>query len=341
MEEQNNNKKGEKNNSYNNFNINSKSLILKLNFHRNWVRCLALLKDGRLAAGSDDYQIIIYDKITYKPDLKLEAENIILYLTTLSSGILACAITRHIKLLYIKGNTYEILQTFEYHDDWVYKIIELNNNNLVSCSEDKKVIFYRKTTELGQVNTNKIPINLRISEANTDLYNKYEKDYEILSDFIHYSMTQTKENEICYSENTRDSYISTICFYDIYKRKNNSTISNVKTGGPLSPFNLATKDLLIIGSENIISIIDVNKYKIIRLVEVDHSLNIFSFCMLNENMFLIGNNYGEITQWKIEGDNIILISKKENAHEKNIYFLIKVGDGHIASCSYDHLIKIW
>lgn len=341
MEKQDNNKKREKNNLYNNFNVNSKSLILKLNFHRNWIRYLTLLKDGRLVAGSDDYQIIIYNKITYKPDLKLIEENLILYLTTLSSGILACAITRKIKLLYIKGNTYQNLQTFEYHYDWVYKIIELNNNNLVSCSQDRKIIFYRKKIELGQLNTNQMPINLQILEANTDSHNKYEKDYEIPSDFMHYSMTQTKENEICYSENTKDSYISTICFYDIYKRKINSSISGVKTGGPLSPFNLATKDLLIIGSENIISIIDVNEYKIIRLVEMDHSIIFFSFCLLNENMFLIGDNYGAITQWKIEGDNIILISKKEKVHEKNIYSLIKVGEGHIASGSYDRLIKIW
>lgn len=341
MEEQDNNKKREKNNLYNNFNINSKSLILKMNFHENWVRCLTLLKDGRLVAGSDDRQIIIYNKITYKPDLKLIEENLILYLTTLSTGILACAISRKIKLLYIMGNTYQNLQTFEYHYDWVYKIIELKNNNLVSCSEDRKIIFYRKKIEIGQLNTNQISINHQILEENTDSHNKYEEDYEISSSFLHYSMIQTKENEICYSENTKELYISTICFYDIYKRKINSSISNVKTGGPLAPFNLATRDLLIIGSENIISIIDINKYKIIRLVEVDHSLNIFSFCKLNENMFLIGDNYGAITQWKIEGDNIILISKKGYAHEKNIYSLIKVGEGHIASGSYDRLIKIW
>ena len=43
---------------------------------------------------------------------------------------------------------------------------------------------------------------------------------------------------------------------------------------------------------------------------------------------------------RIKGDNLILTSIKENAHDGEIYVLLKIGEGHIASCSFDKKIKI-
>ena len=63
--------------------------------------------------------------------------------------------------------------------------------------------------------------------------------------------------------------------------------------------------------------------------------------MLNDNILFTGDSNGIIREWKIEGDNLILISQKENAHNRGIKALINIGDGHIASGSEDKLIKIW
>ena len=63
--------------------------------------------------------------------------------------------------------------------------------------------------------------------------------------------------------------------------------------------------------------------------------------MLNKNMLLTGDKSKVIKQWKIEGENLILISKKENAHEDDINVLLNLGDGHIASGSNDKTIRIW
>ena len=48
-----------------------------------------------------------------------------------------------------------------------------------------------------------------------------------------------------------------------------------------------------------------------------------------------------IRQWRIEGDNIILVSKKEKAHDNFIKALSNLESGHIASGSLDKTIKIW
>ena len=63
--------------------------------------------------------------------------------------------------------------------------------------------------------------------------------------------------------------------------------------------------------------------------------------MINNNLLLTGDNNKTIKQWKIEGNNLILISKKENAHSNSINALLDIGNGFIASCSDDKSIKIW
>ena len=63
--------------------------------------------------------------------------------------------------------------------------------------------------------------------------------------------------------------------------------------------------------------------------------------MLNENILLTGDWNKIIREWKVDGDNLILISQKEKTHNDNISYLIKIGNGHIASASRDNTIKIW
>ena len=101
------------------------------------------------------------------------------------------------------------------------------------------------------------------------------------------------------------------------------------------------KDLLLIPGQNQISIINTVQYKLVKKIDVQGSNWIYGVCMLNKNMLLTGDQSKIIRQWKIEGDNLIMISKKEKVHEDEINFLINIGNGFIASCSSDHNIKIW
>ena len=63
--------------------------------------------------------------------------------------------------------------------------------------------------------------------------------------------------------------------------------------------------------------------------------------MLNKNMLLTGDDAEIIRQWKVEEDNLILVSKKEKTHDKDICVLLNIGNGFIASGSDDKTIKIW
>ena len=105
---------------------------------------------------------------------------------------------------------------------------------------------------------------------------------------------------------------------------------------------MISKELLLIAGINKISIININEYKLIRKIEVSNSGWIYGACILNENLILAGDDKSVIREWKIEEDNLILISKKEKTHKNSsIYTLINMGNGYIASGSKDNKIKIW
>ena len=304
------------NNIYNNFDIKLKEPIHILNNHTDCVYCLSILKDGRIVSGSEDKSIIIYNKETYQPDLTIkEHSKGITCITTLSSGILAsCSWDKTIKLFNIKDNKYEISQTLKNHTDMVYKIIELKNKSLVSCSNDNTIIFYNK-----------------------DYNNKYRQDYKLNINDYCFSIIETKDNEICYSESSNKIY-----FYDSLQKKEISKINNIKLNSytieGLMKINL---ELLLIPGRNKISIININKYILLKIIKVPNSGYIIGTCMLNENILLTGDSNKAIREWKIEGDNLILISIKENAHNDSIWSIIKTVEGHIISGSRDNSIKIW
>ena len=298
-------------NIYNDFNIISKIPIHKLFYHKSIVNCLTLMKDGRLASGSYDDSIIIFNKETFKPDFIIkEHTKSVNCIIQLSSGILAsCSSDKSIKLFNIKGNEYEVLQTLNHHTDTVYKIIELKNKTLASCSDDSSIIFYIKD-------------NL-----------EYKNDYRISIKRPCYSIIQTKENEICYCE---DSH-KIICFLDLLERQVKASISNITNYDMI----MISNDFLIVPGENKISIININCYKLERIIDVPEASYINGVCLLNQNMLLTGDFNGCIRQWKIEGNNLILISKKEEAHVRSIKVLLNLENGHIASASTDWMIKIW
>ena len=209
---------------------------------------------------------------------------------------------------------YKTLQTLNYHRKIVRKIIELSNKNLVSCSDDSSIIFYIKVN------------------------NNYKKDYQISTDGSCSSIIQTKDNEICYSEYNGNK----ICFFNLLERKLKASISNIsKRNDSFEWLIMIKKDLLLIPGNNQISIIKIDQYKLVRKIEVQGSSEICGVCMLNKNMLLTGDASKIIRQWKIEGDNLIMISKKEKAHNNRINVLLNIGNGFISSGSDDYSIKIF
>ena len=77
-----------------------------------------------------------------------------------------------------------------------------------------------------------------------------------------------------------------------------------------------------------------------RIIDVPGSNWIWGVCMISQNILLTGDSSTIIRQWRIEGDNLILISKKEKTHDGCVNCLLNIGKGYIASGSNDNSIKI-
>ena len=58
------------------------------------------------------------------------------------------------------------------------------------------------------------------------------------------------------------------------------------------------------------------------------------------DILLTGTNNGDITQWKINENNLTLICKKEKALQGTVREIIRFND-LIISCSDDKCIKVW
>ena len=285
--------------------------------HSDWILCSTILKDGRFVTGSSDNLIIIYNKETFKPDIIIQEHDGGVYcVIQLNSGELAsCSKDNTIKIYKINENEYKIIQSLTEHNNLINKIIELKNGQLVSCSYDKNIIFYNKVN------------------------NQYKKKYSLTTNGINGPIIQTKVSEICYHEYVKGS---SIIFFDLNDNKMINKINNIS----LSNFNKdcllkISEDLLIICGVNTLSIVNVNLYKLIKIIDVFNSGHISASCILNENMILTGDENKRILQWKIEDDNLKLISKKENAHNDKIFTLLKIGNNSILSGSKDKIVKIW
>jgi len=105
-----------------------------------------------------------------------------------------------------------------------------------------------------------------------------------------------------------------------FKKKEISKLNNINIIDYINKgFIMINKELLLIPGINKISIININEYKLIRLIDVPNSNRIVGTCMLNENILFTGDEKGIIREWKIEGNNLILISIKDNAHNHTIW----------------------
>ena len=104
---------------------------------------------------------------------------------------------------------------------------------------------------------------------------------------------------------------------------------------------MISEDLLLITGYYKLYFINVNQYNLITIINAPDSSYIYASCILNKNIFLTADFNKNIKQWRIEGNNLKLISTRENAHDGSILSLIKLRDGHILSGSVDAEIKIW
>ena len=302
------------------FNIVNRTPKNKLAYHgNNSIYTIIQLQDGRLASGGCDGSIIIYNQKTFEPEM-----------------------------------------TIKEHSKYIYDIIQLKNGNLLSCSYDDKTmneyeIYENNTYKLiSQVNAGKDSSPRQILElengeiglvANNSIIfylnfnNKLDEDFKIK--FNDNQIGQYKEMiSVKPGELVMTGEKDKIQFFELNSRKLKEII-NINRDLRWNATKLLcmiNERCLCVGGGEKITLIDVYNKSVIR--EVQEAGAHICLLKLNDNILLTGTSNNNITQWKINENNLTFISRKEKAHQQTIREIIRFND-LIISCSDDNSIKVW
>ena len=302
---------------FNNFKLTDLKPKQYLQSNGEEIFCLTILSDGRLASGDSESYLNIYNKNTFNKEIEINnyCSNLF-HIEQLKncSNVATCFGNNVIKIIKIINQyEYQIIQTISgAHNSIIWKIIELSNSNLISCSFDKCLKFWEKKNNI------------------------YKETYIIKENENISKIMQIKKDCIVYNSGK-----NCLKFFNFEDKKNiEKDINNIELSGNIgTQFILIKENILIVGGNKKIYFIDCEKYNLIK--EIDFNEEIGSIVKINFNIYLIGDNIGNITQYNIDENNEIKqISIKKEVHYGNIYNII-IFNENIISSSNNNSIIIW
>ena len=274
--------------------------------HKNSINCLCSFQNKYIASGSSDKTINIYD----------------------------CSST---------NSKIKPLKKLSFHVDSIDSIIALDNGNyLLSSGRDDKLCLWDVKEILENYDPNKdITLDPSFFEQISENKKIFPKKYVFSESISVYCLCPLSNNKIAFSG--RDE---TIKIVDENLKQINTILTNEK--GPILSLAEYDKDIIISGGmDSLIKLYDISKKKCVCLDKyIGHRGQVNSVIKLkfNNNMFCSAGKDGciRILTYDMTKDKkkIELIGKLEG-HEGEIYCLIELLDGRIASGSSDWSIKIW
>ena len=288
----------------------------------NQIKTIYILQDGRIAAGDEKGNIIIYNKYNFKPEMTIKESACIMYITQFKNGSLVSLLDNGYINIHnlLDNNKYLTLQTIKAYYSCVHKLIVLDNddNRFMTYSDDKTIKCFIKDNK------------------------EYKEDYSFKDDGTNINnLLVTREGEIVYSGFDSMGY-SYIKFYDLKLKTILSSIkTQTQTYGLTDNLYKLNDTLLLVGAYNSILIVDVYQRRQIKEIEINNYITITSFLKWDEKILLTGDSNGNIKQWIIDNDNLILENEKNKAHNLQIRMIRKNQEGFLITCSDDAILKIW
>ena len=274
--------------------------------HKNSINCLCSFQNKYIASGSSDKTINIYD----------------------------CS-SNNTKIIPIKK--------LSFHVDSIDSIISLDNGNyLLSSGRDDKLCLWDVKEILENYDPNKdITLESSFFEQISENKKIYPKKYVFSESISVYCLCPLSNNKIAFAG--RDE---TIKIVDENLKHIDTILTNEK--GPILSLDEFDKDIIISGGmDSLVKLYDISKKKCVCLDKyIGHrgQVNCVIKLKVNNNMFCSAGKDGCIrllTYDMTKEKKRIELNGKLEGHEGEIYCLIELLDGRIASGSSDWSIKIW
>ena len=312
-------------------NNDNKGKIYSIKIKNDPVWCVLSMKNNEyLSVGFASGKIRIFKQIDFNQKLIIEEHTGAIYSMYLTKKNSNCFLTsstdKLIKKILISDNfnDYSVLSTLKGHNSSVYKAIELNSNQILSCSDDGCLIIWENINKIGDeenssfnklnfindfLNINKDSNNNKISNiSNKYLINK--KLNQILDkDEIIYDILQINNNLFVSS-----SLYGYLRFWEINSMTNISTLKEIQCNDSHNCLCIINKSILVVllNEKNGLALVDYIKKEMTHKIIIDQDLEIkLSAILLMSNKILV-----------IGGQNNS--NKEENQVIYKLYKIIKV-----------------
>ncbi|SHH23205.1 WD40 repeat domain-containing protein [Thermosipho atlanticus] len=177
------------------WNIRSKTLLLSIYSHNSWARALAVDDKYIIVGGyKPDGNLKIYDKVSGKFVKSFSSKGSIFTIYTNSNYIVFGGSDN--KVYIIDKKSLKLLTIHAFHERWIRDLVIINNQ-LISCGDDGKVIFY-------DINNLKFDFEKTFKGRIIKLLTIENKVYAVSSFGIIYDIE--KENEVFKIENITTAY---------------------------------------------------------------------------------------------------------------------------------------
>ena len=297
--------------NYNEFNINNDNIfhlncIKSFEAHQEKIACLIELNSKKIATGSYDRTIKIWNINNYKCEKIINEEGNVFCLLEFEENKILCGTSRNIINLWDINIEYNMsLSSFNGHELWINCLAKCNNEFFASGSNDTYIRIWNYYSEVCSnvlkghndcVLSMVILNNGKLCSGSADLTIKI----------------WNWEMAIC--ENTLKGHKGWIkCVYQL------------------------RNDFIISGSDDkTIKIWKDNKlYKEFR----GHKKSVRGICQISEELFASSSFDKTIKIWDINNNNNCIQTLE--GHNDNITGIIYHSNGLLISCSNDHYIKIW
>ena len=345
--------------------------------HKKEIMNMVKLKNGGFATSSWDGTVKIFDDKNFNliQTIKEPKLNDISYVTQLNDeSLLICSnIMQKIKLS-SDNKSHSIEFIFNGYKDYIIKVIELDNRNIVTCDWEFKIKVWgysnknnldnNRNNNIGGNNfignnSNNIVIKgnrkISIKKLNSPKNTKYNNNlYYLIKDSInqgeHLSSicringTQFVSSSNSHLENGKDI----LRFYD-ENLVNYDSIKGISCSELPDSICQLNKKLLAIalqkwkeGQVRGIALININFRQIVKIIQTDSItyINLMSNGLVITGGRELNTKRSIVKIWSLEGIEMNLLSENSSDQKDAITCIIELNDGILACSSYDASIAI-
>lgn len=279
------------------------------------IHAVAILPDGRIAAGASNYKIYILNPNTptqnWQFDIEIDNQSLCSCLCLLKDGKLI-ANSYHIAIYSINENSYTEVFTIEIHNSgYIYKVITLPGNRFAYSADDGFIRIAKdeepySAKPIALLGPNKESIECLVYLKESDLLISLSKD-DVL-------------------------YVWNATTYKLIK-----TIEGVECAGNNCMCEI-DGERVIVGGNKKFNIVNVKEGKIEKTIENRRFGDVYSVMKLRgENCFVLGGDAGQLIVY----DQVSQQYKMVQITAASITDIKRIDDETFVTCSKPGYVKVW